>query len=339
MIDSTSLRDFSTVSSMRAGWIRPSTISFSSARRATSRLIGSKLETITASGVSSMIKSTPVRVSMVLMFRPSRPIIRPFISSLGRLTTETVVSATWSAATFWIAKETMFFAFFSAFSFASCSISLTIMAASCFVWFSTSFNKIVLASSAVRPEIFSIRAICCSLISAISFSLDSSDFSFWFKVCSFFSKLSVFLSKFSSFWLILRSWRLSSFLRSLTSASKSARSFWFSSLASSNSSRFLASAAFSASFTIDLAFSSALPNSASAIFFLCATPKLKPTMTLITHNTIATIIITINNTVLISNTPIKSLPMLNNGGLLKMTASYTTEYFINLYETDAGKVP
>jgi len=31
--------------------------------------------------------------------------------------------------------------------------------------------------------------------------------------------------------------------------------------------------------------------------------------------------------------------MLNNGGLLKMTASYTTEYFINLYETDAGKVP
>ena len=62
-------------------------------------------------------------------------------------------------------------------------------------------------------------------------------------------------------------------------------------------------------------------------------------MTPITHNTIATIIITINNTVLISNTPIKSVPMLNNGGLLKMTASYTTEYFINLYETDAGKVP
>ena len=31
-------------------------------------------------------------------FRPSRPMMRPFISSLGRGTTETVVSAAWSAA-------------------------------------------------------------------------------------------------------------------------------------------------------------------------------------------------------------------------------------------------
>ena len=42
---------------------------------------------ITASGVSSIIKSTPVNVSSVLMFLPSLPIILPFISSFGNATT------------------------------------------------------------------------------------------------------------------------------------------------------------------------------------------------------------------------------------------------------------
>ena len=83
---------------MRAGWMRPSAISFSSAIRATSRRIGSNAETITASGVSSMIRSTPVAVSSVRMLRPSRPMMRPFMSSFGSDTTETVVSATWSLA-------------------------------------------------------------------------------------------------------------------------------------------------------------------------------------------------------------------------------------------------
>ena len=45
-----------------------------------------------------MIRSTPVRVSSARMLRPSRPMIRPFISSLGRGTTETVASEAWSAA-------------------------------------------------------------------------------------------------------------------------------------------------------------------------------------------------------------------------------------------------
>ena len=45
-----------------------------------------------------MIKSTPVSASNCLIFLPSRPIILPFISSLGNATTETVVSAEWSAA-------------------------------------------------------------------------------------------------------------------------------------------------------------------------------------------------------------------------------------------------
>ena len=64
MTASTSRRAFSTISSMRVGWMRPSAISFSSARRATSRRTGSKQETVMASGVSSMMRSTPVSVSM-----------------------------------------------------------------------------------------------------------------------------------------------------------------------------------------------------------------------------------------------------------------------------------
>ena len=45
---------------------------------------------ITVSGVSSMMTSTPVAVSKARMFRPSRPMIRPFISSLGSGTAATV---------------------------------------------------------------------------------------------------------------------------------------------------------------------------------------------------------------------------------------------------------
>ena len=60
------------------------TTSFSSASRATSRRTGSKHETTTVSGVSSMMTSTPVASSNARMFRPSRPMMRPFISSFGR---------------------------------------------------------------------------------------------------------------------------------------------------------------------------------------------------------------------------------------------------------------
>ena len=75
-------------------------MSFSSAMRAISRRTGSNAEMMTASGVSSMMRSTPVAVSRVRMLRPSRPMMRPFMSSLGSATTDTVVSATWSAAHF-----------------------------------------------------------------------------------------------------------------------------------------------------------------------------------------------------------------------------------------------
>ena len=141
IIVSTSFWAFSTISSILAGWIRPSTINFSRAIRATSRRIGSKLERITASGVSSIIRSTPVIVSSVRILRPSRPIIRPFISSFGSGTTEIVVSATWSAAHFWIAVTTYSLAFFPASSFALVSSSFTNIAVSCFTSSSTVFRR------------------------------------------------------------------------------------------------------------------------------------------------------------------------------------------------------
>ena len=130
MVASTSRLAISTISSMRAGWMRPSRMSFSRASRAISRRTGSKQDTVMASGVSSMIRSTPVRFSRARMFRPSRPMIRPFISSLGRGTTETVASATWSAAHRWMASPTISLAFWSASSLYRASISLIFMAAS-----------------------------------------------------------------------------------------------------------------------------------------------------------------------------------------------------------------
>ena len=48
-----------------------------------------------------MMKSTPVRCSSVRMLRPSRPMMRPFMSSDESSTIETVVSAAWLAATRW----------------------------------------------------------------------------------------------------------------------------------------------------------------------------------------------------------------------------------------------
>ena len=56
-------------------------------------------------GVSSMMKSTPVRFSSARMLRPSRPMMRPFMSSVGSWTTETVVSAAWLAARRCMATE------------------------------------------------------------------------------------------------------------------------------------------------------------------------------------------------------------------------------------------
>ena len=43
-------------------------------------------------GCRGYVGTTPVASSRARMFRPSRPMMRPFRSSLGRSTTETVVS-------------------------------------------------------------------------------------------------------------------------------------------------------------------------------------------------------------------------------------------------------
>jgi len=85
---------------------------------------------MTASGVSSMMKSTPVAVSSVRMFLPSRPMMRPFISSLGRLTTLTVASDTWSAAVLWMTLAIISLAIRSASALVSRSMLRTIIAAS-----------------------------------------------------------------------------------------------------------------------------------------------------------------------------------------------------------------
>ena len=118
----------STTSSMRAGWMRPSLTSCSSARRAISRRSGSNVEISTASGVSSTMRLTPVIISKARMLRPSRPMTRPFMSSEGSSTTETVCSATWLLAARWMAIEMMCWAFLRAVPLASSSMRRTMPA-------------------------------------------------------------------------------------------------------------------------------------------------------------------------------------------------------------------
>ena len=83
-----------------------------------------------APGVSSTMSSTPVAVSSARMLRPSRPMMRPFISSLGRSTTDTVVSMVCSAALRWMASVMICCALAAAVSRASASRRLTRLAAS-----------------------------------------------------------------------------------------------------------------------------------------------------------------------------------------------------------------
>ena len=275
MVFSTSFLAFSTISSILAGCILPSRISFSRVSLATSLFIGSNPDNITASGVSSIIRSIPVNVSKVLIFLPSLPIILPFISSFGNGTTETVTSETWSAAHFWMAIATISFAFASASSFALTSMSLTSIAISCLTSLSTFLKRTSLASSTESPEIFSSSSICLCWCSRVFSSSSWISLFFLFKTSSFCSIVSIFLSKVSSFWTSRLSCLWRSFLLSFISLSSSTLLLWTSSLASSNTSLFLASATFSASLTSLFASSSALPISASAFFFLNSIPSLK----------------------------------------------------------------
>jgi len=74
--------DFTT-SSIRAGCIRPSSMSFSSDFFAIYLLYKSKADIKTLSGVSSIIRDTQAALSKVVIFLPSFQINFHFISSLG----------------------------------------------------------------------------------------------------------------------------------------------------------------------------------------------------------------------------------------------------------------
>ena len=178
----------------------------------------------------------------------------------------TVISETWSAAQRWIAPLIISRAFFSPFSLASASISLTRAAASLFASVSIVDISSFLASSLVILETFSsswtifssdFSSSCCFLLSSFWW--------FWTLLiccsrCSFFlERTSSFLSSASSFWISLNSCFWISFLRSFDSLSKSCLSFKTSSFASSIASFFKVLASIFASSTIDWATFLALP--------------------------------------------------------------------------------
>ena len=85
------------------------------------------------------------------MLRPSRPMMRPLRSSLGRSTTDTVVSMACSAALRWMASAMICCARTAAVSRASVSRRLTRLAASRRASPSICFSSRSRASSAVRP--------------------------------------------------------------------------------------------------------------------------------------------------------------------------------------------
>jgi len=134
---------FLTTSSIRAGWILPSVTNFFNDKRATSLLTESKQESIIASGVSSTIISTPVALSIALIFLPSLPIIFPFRSSDSILKTETQLSIASSVPNLWIELITIFLASCFADNLASSIIFCEISSA----WDLTSSFKIFNNSS------------------------------------------------------------------------------------------------------------------------------------------------------------------------------------------------
>ena len=121
------------------------------------------------------------------MLRPSRPMIRPFISSLGRWTTVTVCSAVWSAATRCIAVTMISRALSWASSRARRSIDRASLTASCSASSRIASSRIPLASSADRPETCS-RAATRSWLSRESSS----------RWCSISRSRSLILRDFSS---------------------------------------------------------------------------------------------------------------------------------------------
>ena len=250
----TSARLLSTISSILAGWIRPSSTKYPIARLATSLRIGSKQLRTIDSGVSSTIRSTPVRDSIVRIFLPSLPMILPFISSFGNDTTDTVLSFVTSWAYFWIAAERISFAFFSAVSLACSSSSRMYEATSSLISSSVFFITISFASSKLSCAI-SNSFVSCSLIVASSFKCFSSSADLRSsKDCSLRSKFSSRLSRFKDLLsrefsraISLSSWDFITAFLSLMSLLHSDINLYVSCFASMILSFLICSASFSAS--------------------------------------------------------------------------------------------
>ena len=111
------------------------------------------------------------------MLRPSRPMIRPFMSSLGRANTLTVDSAVCSEATRWIAIVRILRARSSPSSRACCSISRTCAIAERLASSTTWATSSSRASDEVMPAIRSSCVRCwsaaCSSRSRASWSISS----------------------------------------------------------------------------------------------------------------------------------------------------------------------
>ncbi len=245
----------STTSSIRPGWTLPSFRSISRATLATSRRTGSNELRIIIPGVSSTIMSTPVALCRAWIFRPSLPIIRPFISSSSSLTALTTRSAVTSLAI----RSIVCINIAPAFSSAKSLVSFWILVIRPLRSFLMSRSVIAInfsaASFLVSLAIFSSLSCCLVRMSRISFFKSSISLSAFLMLSALLSKLSSFLSRLSSrpskrFSISLNSLRRvwSSFLDS--SASSVASFFAFSTSFSASSFAFLSSF---------FAFSSALP--------------------------------------------------------------------------------
>ena len=146
--------------------------------------------------------SIPVAASRARILRPSRPMMRPFISSesIWKIVTEFSIAV--SVATRWIDWTTILFASLFAVIFASSIISLIYEAAAVLASSLSDSMSLSFASSEERPEIdssswrserislsnsslrASFAAICASRLAR---TLSSSFLVRWFSPCCWFS--------------------------------------------------------------------------------------------------------------------------------------------------------
>ena len=161
------------------------------------------------------MKSTPVRFSSARMLRPSRPMMRPFMSSAGSWTTDTVVSAAWPAAMRCITTARMLRTRRSASRLVSSSIRRTRRAESWRIWSSSSRSSSCLACDALRPATRSRSRTCRSRAAASSSSRTSRPWDWVSRLAMRFSSASSRVNSRSSR-------RTSSARRCLSSASPAA---------------------------------------------------------------------------------------------------------------------